>query len=347
MKYEIYTQSSLNKIFEQWQTLECGKDMYFYQSFAWNTLLNNQFKSQWLKRFYRCIRYICIYDNKDKIRLIAPLRIKKLIKKREVIKEIELLGSDSFSDYVNLIYSDLDDSVLDYFFEVLKCQWNGYTIRWRLIPKDSLFSDYLYSRYPGNVNDYYKSVVISLKYSDFEDYYSKLSKSTRQNYRTSCNRMAKDEIDFKIRVFNNLRDNALIDKLLLDINYERTIEKNQDRFNSKIKRLRERYSLKHKSIVRDMMKQLENSWTLIAYINDDEAGFLTGVKCDDRIHVMMNKVNTRYEFYSPMIVAIIKYIEEMFKTGDVKTMDFGRGTEQYKYRLGGHDVDLVEFNMKL
>lgn len=345
MTVVTYNQNSIVGIEAEWNALSQGKDMTFFQTFAWNTLLKKQFSRQILRRIYRKLCYVCVYDENE-LKLIAPLRVRKLYKGGRLIQEIELLGADSFSDYVNLIYNQIDDAVLDALFEFLENNWPGYVLFWKDIPQESYLAGYLSRKYGKHTSMRSKSIVIPLHFESFDEYFMSLSKSTRQNYRTSCNRMARDEVSFRIEAFMHLQDDTFIDQLM-QINYDRTIEKNNETFRSPVKRMKEKFILKYNNIVRDMIKGLENSWVLVTYINDVPAGFFAGVATEDTIHVMMNKVKPEFGFYSPMIVTAIQYLEQLFQSRAIKVLDFGRGTEQYKYKLGGTEVDLMQLEMLL
>jgi hypothetical protein len=307
--------------------------------------LVNQFNKQWKRRFYRKIRYACVYDG-DKFVVIAPLRIKRLIKKKGIVKEIELLGSDSFSDYVNLIYAEAENEHFECLMNGLASNWKGYALNWTSIPKESAFGAYIRGRFGENVQDWYKTVLIPLdRFENFDDYFKSLSKSTRQNYRTACNRMNRDGVSFRWKIYDGIIEKSLIDTLL-EINLERTIEKNQSEFSTKRAIRKESRELKYYSIVRSMMSEMKSCWTLVVYINDKEAGFLTGAKSGRIIYVVMNKVKPEYEFYSPMIAAIVQLAEKLYGSREIEILDFGRGTEDYKYKLGGVDTDLVSLVTK-
>ena len=337
----------LKSIQDDWKKLEYQTDMTEFQTYDWNKLLLEQFQKQIKRRFYRKVRYLILLDEKSVVRVIVPLRIKILVKKKKLIKEIELLGADSFSDYVNLIYPD--DVTAEEFSKIvdyLKEKYVDYTIIWTSLPDESKFVNYLKGLYPEYTKNFYKTVVIPIgQFSSFDEYYSSLSKNTRQNYRTSCNRMERDKLQFTYEVFEGKIDNALMDTLL-KINLERTIEKNPNRFTTKFSVIQEKINLKYNNIIRKMWRQ-NNSWTLVAYLNGVEVGFLTGIQNKQNIYVMMNKVKPEYEFYSPMIVSIVKFIEHLYCNDFCGKLDFGRGTESYKYKLGGVERNLLSLNIKL
>lgn len=348
MNIKVIKPSQLSLLQQDWEKIEKQSDMTYFQTYEWNKLLVEQFNKQMKRRIYRKVRYVTLFDNCGNIRIIVPLRIKRLVKKKKLIREIELLGADSFSDYVNLIYPDnIKDEEFSFVIDYIKRNYRNYTISWRSLPKKSKSVSYLKHFYAENVEDFYKTVVIPVnRFQSFEEYYQALSKSTRQNYRTSCNRMKKDNVELEYKLFAGKIEGKLIDTLLR-INLERTIEKNPNRFATKFSIIREKASLRLNNIIRNMMTNLTNCWTLVTYLNGDAAGFLTGARNDNNIYVMMNKVKPEYEFYSPMIVSIIEYIKDLYEVNFNGILDFGRGTETYKYKLGGEERNLVSFKLEL
>ena len=48
-----------------------------------------------------------------------------------------------------------------------------------------------------------------------------------------------------------------------------------------------------------------------------------------------------------MIVSIIEYIKDLYEGNFNGILDFGRGTETYKYKLGGEERNLVSFKLEL
>ncbi len=344
MKIKIYGEHCIKSIKDSWMALEKGSDMTIFQSYEWNEILLYQYNHQYIRRLYRKIRYVCLSDENNIIKVIAPLRIKKIIKKGKIIREIELFGADSFSDYVNFIYNDVNETYFTEIMSFINNKWRKYKIRWNSIPEKSKLGIALSLRYPLDTSYYYKCIYIPIPENG--NYINMLSKSTRQNYRTAINRMKREGLEFTWRIFDYNIDENLIDKLM-DINLERTIEKNGDEFQKLGRKMVEYINLKFGNIVRRMMSYSNHSWTLVSYLNDDEAGFLTGLRTEDTVYVMMNKVRPKYTFYSPMIVAIIDYIDSLNMGVDkIKIVDFGRGTEDYKYKLGGKEVSLIKYERR-
>lgn len=336
----------IDKLKDAWENLEDGKDMSVFQTYGWNDVLKDEFLWTTFKRIYRKLIYTCVLDDDGNVKLIAPLRVKKLIKKSGLVKEVELLGEDSFSDYVNLIYKDVSDDVFDALFNYLKEKYKGYKLKWGSIKEDSEFGKYILKKYPNNSGFDRKCVIIPLKFESFEDYFNSLSKNARQHYRTRKNRLNKNGLSLTYKVDGQIPKEEALELMIL--NYERTIEKNKEQYKTFFSRAKEKYNCTHKSFPLYQMIHNIYAWTLTSFIGGEKAGFLTGCLKDGVAYIIMNKVNIKYEYYSPMIVSTIDYIKDIYENNlDIKVLDFGRGTEEYKYRLGGVDVNLIKIEYTL
>lgn len=339
MKVIEYSRKDLRIIAPWWKILEKGLEMTPFQSFAWNKLLVHQYNSQGYRKIYRRLRYVCVCDDQE-IKLIAPLRFKNYIRGSKHIREIELLGADSFSDYVNFIYSDFKEEYFTSLMHFLSDKYSSYILHWRDIPANSSIGTQLKKRFGENLNEERFTVTISLNFESFQKYFDHLSKHTRQNYRTAINRIKRDGHQFSWKEFDGISDRTFTKKLM-DVNYARTIEKNPDRYKSFGKRVKEVLRKYMNNFICEMIANYEDAWVLVGYIDDDIVGFLAGSKVGNIVYVMMNKVNPKYEFYSPMIVAIVQYIQHCLESKNgIEIMDFGRGTEQYKFKLGGEAQQL-------
>ena len=78
---------------------------------------------------------------------------------------------------------------------------------------------------------------------------------------------------------------------------------------------------------------------LTAYINNELASFFNyGYDVYHQEVVMMAVgLNEKYRSYSPGILLLYEYIQQQITEKELKLIDFTRGTEKYKYTLGGVD----------
>ncbi len=102
---------------------------------------------------------------------------------------------------------------------------------------------------------------------------------------------------------------------------------------------------KNNNIISESMKVMDNSCLVICYLNNDIAGYLYGLIDRDTIRIMQNCVKEDYKFYSPMFRGAYDFILMQYDNDDIKIVDFTRGNEQYKYNLGGVEIQLKSYEI--
>ena len=95
------------------------------------------------------------------------------------------------------------------------------------------------------------------------------------------------------------------------------------------------------------MLNMRDSFTLLVELNDKIVGYIYGIKDNNNVvRIMQNCVDEDYKYYSPMFRGIYDYIiESISKENGLKEIDFTRGDEEYKYKLGGRDTKLYDFEL--
>lgn len=356
MQIEKYEFKDLHKLKKEWEKLEKGQDMTAFQSFNWNKLLSEEFYSNdYNRRFAKVIYYVLRHEGT--VIAIAPLVIQKKTLKLSWFgrkKGIYILGIESYSDYLNFIYSRLTENELRYLVNFIK---NEYSLPFFInnLRSNTIVADYL-------LQEQYKpyhcstSVYVQIEQS-VEDYNMKLSKSVRQNLRTALNRIKRDELDYKLESRGKFsEDDIVIVEKLLDLHKQRADVKNRkndtDIFHkfSRILMYKyfERNDIKY-NIVKNSMMRMDNSFVYIAKINNEIVGYLYGLKENKTIRIMQNCLDMKYKFYSPMFRGCYDLIcSECSKDNDnkrIETIDFTRGTEKYKYDLAGKELELHNYKL--
>jgi hypothetical protein len=99
------------------------------------------------------------------------------------------------------------------------------------------------------------------------------------------------------------------------------------------------------NIVKESILSNNDSFLAIVYLNDGIAGYLYGL-CDQKaVRIMQNCFDEQYKFYSPLFRGVYDVIAHEADS-DVKEfalIDFTRGGEEYKYKLGGQEITLNYF----
>lgn len=333
-----------------WEQIEHGKDMTVFQSFNWNKLLVEQWLSRSFNRLFSEIYIICL-KNGPKVRIIAPLIIQKKsigVKWLGRKKGIYFLGIESYSDYMNLIYDDdTKESEIETLLNDILKTFSEFTLRLSCVRDETLLSNWCLSQ--GFSDKLYTSVFVEIP--DNQEIYTKsLSKSTRQNLRTAINRITRDNLTYEMLVYDCVQDEAFLNSLN-QIHIDRVRNKNRKKAAGKLRYLsnflRTRYQefLDGKyNIIINSMSRLDNSVFVIVKLNDDIAGYLYGLRDGNTVRIMQNCYNEKYSFYSPLFRGAYDYILSVIaEDTDVKSVDFTRGDEEYKYKLGGKEHVLHSF----
>lgn len=347
-KYDATKFLSMKRI---WKSLENGEDMSVYQTYEWNNLLNKQYLNY--SKLYRLIckyEYYVFYDNNEP-RVILPLMIKKVnltLKGHGIRKGVYIIGSNNYSDYLNWIYCELKNEYFDFIINWLNNNFIDYDISFLCIKEETKLNKQLITK--KGIKKIEDTISVYVKNeNDPEEYNKKLSKNTRKNLRKAINRIHKKNVIYEIKELSMVEDNVLI-KSLINLHIKRYIQKNSD--NNKminyIKWIKEIILEKRNNIVSESMKNLNNSWLLVIYLNNEIGGYLYGLKWRDEINIMQVCVNTKYGFFTPVIRGVYDYIIQINTKSDrdIDKLDFTRGNERYKYELNGKNRILHNFLMK-
>lgn len=343
-KHEIKSYKDIEKIKDKWQYLENGSDMTIFQGFQWNLLLVKQFFNN---RYNRLFCKIVIYESEN---FIAPLvvqpwdiHIKWLGRK----KGIYLLGIGSYSDYMNIVYKNLSIEDIEELFVCLMRDYPHFSINLDYIRYDTELKKIL-EKLEIHPSREFLSVAIPIE-ENKEKYILNLSKSTRQNLRTSLNRINRDGYTYDIEIIEGILQEKLINELI-HIHLERVLKKNSNessmkkRISSKIKQLQLRYTELSNNIVKAAMLSMKQSILIIVKLNGYIAGYLFGFKERKTVRIIQNCVVDKYKFYSPMFRGTYDYILKEIEEQNLFYIDFTRGGEEYKYKLGGKDTKLYSYN---
>ena len=352
-EYEIKNRTDLDSLSKEWKEIEKSKDMTVFQSFDWNVLLFEEEKKRFFSSLYTKIIVITIHKD-NLVYGIAPLIIQKYSNKTKWFgreKGIYILGHGSWSDYLNLIYSDnFTNELFKEVVEYLKLKYKGYTLFITDLREDTRLASWLKS---SNARISKKEVAVQVvKMNSPEEYEKSLSKHVRQNLRTAKNRMEKAGIRYELKVLGKIDDNSLINQLT-EIHIARMAKKNMittdiiHRVSSYIRiKYREKRE-RNNNIVSESMKTMNESCLVIVYLDGDIAGYLYGLRDDSVIRIMQNCVKDEYKFYSPLFRGAYDFILEQYSDDSIRVVDFTRGDEQYKYNLGGVEVNLESWNIDL
>lgn len=327
-----------------WEKIQYGPEMTVFQEINWNILLYKELMKKVLLHNFCSVEIFWGID-KEKI-VIIPILVQKISTKNKLFgkkKGIYLLGNGSYSDYLNIIYEEFNEYLVNFVIDEIKKIYKNMPVFFSDIREDTSFNNYLLLK--GKMIEENVSVSVRLNKSA-DEYTGSLSKHTRQNLRTSVNRMNKDGKNYELEIQNNIKNERLLSELT-DIHIKRMIIKNNGKKHKKIisrlKILIRIFKEKHNNIIIDSMKTMQNSVCVIVRINGEVAGYLYGLKDRRAVRIMQNCVDAQYSYYSPMFRGSYEYIVKCIEEAETEEVDFTRGDEQYKYKLGGVETKLYTY----
>lgn len=349
-KIFITSISDFEILYSVWSELQKGKDMTAFQSVEWNKLLFQEWRNSVYRRIgSKIVVYQLLYDDSA---MLLPVIVQNTNTELKCgfgrKKGIYILGHDSYSDYLNVIYKDWSDSKFAYLIDCIKNDYPSYNIYFNNIREDTAFGKFLSLNY----KTIEKTVSVSVRIEkDSENFSKSLSKHTRQNLRTALNRMNKDMIKYEWIEYGKVQNDELLDNLLR-IHMLRVKKKNYTKGNlikkiaSIIRTQHVLYREKYNNIVKSSMSSLENSFFLIVRLNGNNVGYIYGLKEESGIiRIMQNCIDERYGYYSPMFRGIYDFLLKCCDTKEVSELDFTRGDEGYKYKFGGKETMLYSFKI--
>lgn len=350
MKVDYYSSNNIENIKSQWEQLENGVDMTIFQSYRWNQLLIEEYNSGLYNRMFSQLGFIVVSEGDDII-MIAPIIIQTRTIKLSWIgrkKGIYILGYNSYSDYLNFIYSDFNERAFLLIIGELKSHFPGLPIYIYNIREKTDLSVYL------TENNYRIDHISTAAYvrilENIDEYNKTLSKSVRQNLRTAQNRMVKAGLTYELvireRLSENEEDESLANRLQ-ELHQKRVTIKNGKKDITGIRRFsrilmyaNNNRKEKKYSIIKNCMQRIDDSVIIMSILDNKIVGYLFGLRDKESVRILQNCFDEEYKFYSPMFRGSYDYICSLYNSTGIKEVDFTRGDEEYKYKLGGEEITL-------
>ena len=93
---------------------------------------------------------------------------------------------------------------------------------------------------------------------------------------------------------------------------------------------------------------MKNSVLVVVKLNNETVGYLYGLRDDKAIRIMQNCFKVQYAFYSPLFRGAYDFILNQIKNpqNGINQVDFTRGDEPYKIKLGGGQMPLHHYILK-
>ena len=326
--FDIETFSNLKTV---WKDLENGQDMTSFQSYHWYEMLNECYVPKDTPNF---LSIYAVVKRENEIILIAPLWIVKKTFRIVNKKGIYFLGREGWSDYLNFIYKDFDDNAMTFLLQEIVKKYKVSSFNFSELKEN--VQSYKFFNSNMKLKNCCKQTCVALKLpSTIEEYNKLLSKNARQNIRTAHNRLKKDDLEVRF-VFD--------DK---DVDKEKCRNMREQRFIEKFKHVSKLRLMKHKIMYRLTFHFrpylpfmcYDGGHFLTTYIGDELCSFFYYLIDDihKHVYVIAAGVNLEYSRYSPGIISLNTFINEIIKRQNIDVIDFTRGDEPYKYAIGGKD----------
>lgn len=319
----------LQKVKQEWNFLENGLDMTLFQSFDWNNMLLEHYVPKDTNSFESLYALVKI-DGKEC--LIAPLWIVKKTFRLLNKKGIYLLGRDSYSDYLNLIYNNFNSEALDFLLKDLHDRYHQTHFIFEHLNEKTSIYQHIVNSY--TILDDKKEPCVDLQIPpSLEEYHKLLSKHSRQNLRTANNRLNKDGLSI---IFN--MDNSEIDKgTCLDIRESKLSVQYE-----KISKIRKyKYRMVNRLLYHfprfTPITTYKNSMAMTATIDNKLCAFFHYAYDEPhkRIVIISAGTDLTYARYSPGMLLMYNFIKQIINEQKYQEIDFTRGDESYKFALGG------------
>ncbi len=339
---KIFDTLSISQLKTDWELLQSGEDMTYFQSFDWYLMLSQINQKKYNKH---AVVFIEVLYNGMPC-LIAPLWI--VFKTFGLVnrKGVYFFGRQGWNDYCNIIYKQFDENAVDFLFGYIEKKLKINEFRFDLLRENSSFYEYLKSNYDLMLDR--KETCVRLELSESEEaYLKKLSKNSKQNIRTARNRAVTDGVTYIIKF-----DDKNVDLQSFAKFRQMRVEKKQS-FQPSFQWLKNwiYQHMVYKFPEYTPFKEDENCHFL-TMTNDKNnelcAAFCYGLDSAHReVVVMAVSLNERYSRYSPGMLALYSYIVDCTTAKNVSVIDFNRGTERYKYVLGGNEHYIHSVKLKI
>ena len=326
----VKTYKRITEIEHIWNKLyKSSLEMSFFQSYEWNLAAEMNFFRKKEQFKGRKLIYMVFEES-----LIMPLVVDY------IKKEISILGQDESSDYLSFIYQVFNpDDVVNAINYVLD-KYSEYKLILDKINQNNLLTKYIQRGIDSvTVIENRKDCVYIPTKRENSSFYESLSKGTRQNYRTAKNRLKNDGHTYQVRIEDGKISQEKAQRLY---DLYRARRNDCDSRNELYKTVSR--TLKMLAEIVLSRKPID----LLSYYAQHESVFLSGIYIDgelaafcegsynnrnDVISIARVATNSKYYTYSPGQILLIDTIESV--KNDVAYFDLTRGSEDYKFKLGG------------
>ena len=328
--YKIIKHKRIDGLEKLWKNLyNKNPNLSCYQEFEFNRIIKKYSRFSLGRYDFKSVFYELIGSGNE-TRMILPLYIRR----KNGIKEIHFFGEYTWTGYLDFIYAaDLSYSEFKWAMEAVAKDVGKARYYLNKINETSILNGFI-ERYCGE-NDVCVQVnqcfQIPIK-SNYHDYFQNLSKNTRQNIRTSHNRLEKDGLSYSVKIFANEKVDKRTLRGIISIYNKREASRRDGLVRNFVVGISKRFL----NPITIGLGKLENSYCSVLYIDGKIAGFCAGfVQKGKKIVLPYLAINESFSRYSPGGLLITESIKYLTDNCEIEYFDLSRGEEPYKARYGG------------
>lgn len=356
MKITEFSPQEFDKLEASWKLLEKGTDMTWFQTYDWYKIVNKHFIAEKKKAPFRFGTYVLLSDDNDKPLLIAPIQVIKTgfyFKGIGLRKGFYFIGRQGFSDYLNFVYNEFEDSYLDEIFKFLKNKYNSNFFCFENISYKC--KSYTCLNKYQNIGQRLDSLCMCIELPDtFEEYHAKWTANMRHGINQAHHRMERDNMNFTYEIRHYIDDD--FSKDLNKIRLERLKKKQDETYaalSSKAKvytKVRD-FIVDKTSVPIDIIEETDDCWCIVSKCDGDLAAFFYfQYKPENRtLYSVWLGTNEKYNRYKPGMTQLIDFIHDEINNGkpNLDYIDLTRGNERYKYDLKADEVTTSQFTFSI
>lgn len=313
-----------------WKEIIPDNHVRFYQTYMFNRICYNYRKSS-LSNIKKgnCQCCFAVAFRNDKPVCIAPLIID--IKPNSVVG---LLGTGTNAGVLDFIYNEntLCSDIIE-LYNACRMRFSNADFLFYFVPEFSPLVKEM------NIREKYSNYAVHL--DSYEQYYSTLSKNTKQNIRTAYNRLNREELTYTLEIVDKNSEN--IERIIEELNeiyLKRRLVWND---SANLPSARKRRMIAKRDVVYQTMRKTDAARICQLKINDVVAAFFMGYEVENRFYVPRLAIGEGFEKFSPGMILINEF-QKLVPNHFV--FDLGRGDESYKSRLNGAVYWTYQLEMK-
>ena len=328
----VFFKKGISQLRERWLEFEKGNELFTaYQSYDLSeSIFKTYIPYRAINRENPFFLEACVTDDKGGAECIAII---PLASSGE--GTVTFGYSQSMPVYDFIWKPGLDKGIMGRCVDALLKKYPGIVIS--LVREESFLYEFLSEKYESDIS---RNVRVDIK-SSAQEWFSGLSKSIRQNIRTSYNRAVTDGVvfDFKMEKGKDLSKG--------------TVKKIMDTYVSRRRSFSDGLSKTKEMMIRychyntRAMTRLDTSIVATLWHGDTLAAFWAGYfsPAGESVTVPRLSINPVFSRYSPGSILINESIKEFHNTyPKIRIFDLSSGTEKYKYDMGGVEYNTYTFS---